>query len=62
MYKLYGWKLTGSLASEAALREVGEEYEIIPVHIDGDGHVQVAASPEYEEILARFQMLSEEFK
>lgn len=39
-----------------------KEYEIIPVHIDGDGHVQVAASPEYEEILGRFQMLSEEFK
>jgi len=37
-------------------------YEIFPVHIDGDGHVQVAASPEYEEILGRFQMLSEEFK
>jgi len=39
-----------------------KEYEIIPVHIDGDGHVQVAASSEYEEILGRFQMLSEEFK
>ena len=33
MYKLYGWKLTGSLASEAALKEVGEEYEIIPINI-----------------------------
>jgi len=39
-----------------------KEYEIIPVHIDGDGHVQVAAPSEYEEILGRFQMLSEEFK
>jgi GST-like protein len=33
MYKLYGWKLTGSLASEAALKEVGAEYEIIPINI-----------------------------
>jgi len=33
MYKLYGWKLTGSLASEAALNEVGAKYEIIPINI-----------------------------
>ncbi len=39
MYKLYGWKLTGSLACEAALKEVGEEYEIIPINIrEGDQH------------------------
>jgi poly-gamma-glutamate synthesis protein (capsule biosynthesis protein) len=37
-------------------------YEVIPVHIDGDGHVQVAASPEYEDILERFAQLSEKFK
>ena len=36
MYKLYGWKLTGSLASEAALNEVGADYEIIPVNIKED--------------------------
>jgi poly-gamma-glutamate synthesis protein (capsule biosynthesis protein) len=34
-------------------------YEVIPVHIDGDGHVQVADSAEFEAILARFQDLSE---
>jgi poly-gamma-glutamate synthesis protein (capsule biosynthesis protein) len=34
------------------------DYEVIPVHIDGDGHVQIAVSPEAEEILARFQRLS----
>ncbi len=33
MYKLYGWKLTGSLASEAALNEANADYEIIPVNI-----------------------------
>ena len=39
MYKLYGWKLTGSLASEAALKEVGTEYEIIPINIHaGEQH------------------------
>ena len=37
MYKLYGWKLTGSLASEAALKEVDEEFEIVPINIrEGD--------------------------
>jgi glutathione S-transferase len=36
MYKLYGWKLTGSLAAEAALREVGAEYEIVPINIKAD--------------------------
>lgn len=38
------------------------DFEVIPVHIDGDGHVQVAESPEYEEILGRFQMLTEGLK
>ena len=39
MYKLYGWKLTGSLASEAALKEADEEFEIIPINIrEGDQH------------------------
>ncbi len=33
MYKLYGWKLTGSLAAEAALAEIGAEYEIVPINI-----------------------------
>ena len=36
MYKLYVWKLTGSLAAEAALREVGAEYEIVPINIRAD--------------------------
>lgn len=36
MYKLYGWKTTGSLASEAALEEAGEKYEIIPINIRED--------------------------
>jgi glutathione S-transferase len=36
MYKLYGWKLTGSLAAEAALSEVGAEYEIVPINIKAD--------------------------
>jgi poly-gamma-glutamate synthesis protein (capsule biosynthesis protein) len=38
------------------------DFEVFPVHIDGDGHVQVAASPEYEEILGRFQILSDNLK
>jgi poly-gamma-glutamate capsule biosynthesis protein CapA/YwtB (metallophosphatase superfamily) len=38
------------------------DYDVIPVHIDGNGHVQVASSPEYEEILERFQRLSETLK
>lgn len=33
MYKVYGWKLTGSLATEAALKEAGADFEIIPVNI-----------------------------
>ncbi len=33
MYKIYGWKLSGSLATEAALKEAGANYEIIPVNI-----------------------------
>ena len=38
------------------------DYEVIPVHIDGTGHVQVAESPEAEEILGRFERLSEDLK
>lgn len=39
MYKIYGWKLTGSLATEAALEEAGADYEIIPVNIrEGEQH------------------------
>ena len=38
------------------------DYQVIPVHIDGNGHVQVAETPEYEEILARFQELSDQLK
>jgi len=38
------------------------DYQIIPVHIDGDGHVCVAESPEAEEILERFRQLSEKIK
>ena len=36
MYTLYGWKLTGSLATEAALSEAGQEFEIVPVNIKAD--------------------------
>jgi poly-gamma-glutamate synthesis protein (capsule biosynthesis protein) len=38
------------------------EYEAIPVHIDGDGHVQVAETGEYADILGRFETLSEDLK
>ena len=39
MYKVYGWKLTGSLATEAALAEAGADYEIVPVNIkEGEQH------------------------
>jgi glutathione S-transferase len=39
MYKVYGWKLTGSLATEAALKEAGADYEVIPVNIgEGEQH------------------------
>ncbi len=39
MYKLYGWKLTGSLAIEAALDEAGADYEVIPLNINaGEQH------------------------
>jgi len=37
-------------------------YEVIPVHIDGDGHVQVAGPEEAADILARFQEISEKIK
>lgn len=36
MYKLYGWKLTGSLAAEAALTEAGLDFKIIPTNIWAD--------------------------
>lgn len=36
MYKLYGWKLTGSLAVEAALSEANLDFEIIPINIQAD--------------------------
>ena len=35
-----------------------QTWEVIPVHIDPDGHVQEAESPEAEEILNRFNQLS----
>ena len=38
------------------------DYQVIPVHIEGTGHVQIAESPEAEEILERFQSLSEKIK
>jgi glutathione S-transferase len=39
MYKIYGWKLSGSLATEAVLKEAGADYEIIPVNIkEGEQH------------------------
>jgi len=33
LYELYGWKLTGSLAIEAALSEVGADFKITPVNL-----------------------------
>ena len=36
MYTLYGWKLTGSLAVEAGLREASAEFEIVPVNLQAD--------------------------
>jgi len=36
MYKLYGWKLTGSVAIEAAFQEAEIEYELIPVNRQAD--------------------------
>jgi len=52
MYKLFGWKLTGSLAAEAALNEAGADYEIIPVNIkEGEQHL-----PEYGHINPRRQL------
>jgi poly-gamma-glutamate capsule biosynthesis protein CapA/YwtB (metallophosphatase superfamily) len=38
------------------------DYQVIPVHIEGNGHIQVAESPEAEEILGRFQALSVKLK
>jgi glutathione S-transferase len=35
-YRLYGWKLTGSLAIEAAFAEAGAEFEFIPVSRQAD--------------------------
>ncbi len=37
-------------------------YDVIPVHIDGNGHVQVAEPNEAAEILARFQEISDKIK
>ena len=52
MYKLYGWKLTGSLASEAALDEANANYEVIPVNIkEGEQHL-----PKYGHINPRRQL------
>jgi glutathione S-transferase len=36
MYKLYGWKLTGSVAIEAAFAEADVEYELIPINPRAD--------------------------
>lgn len=36
MYKHYGWKLTCSLAAEAALAEERLDFEIIPINIRAD--------------------------
>ncbi|MFB3047491.1 MAG: hypothetical protein ACE10A_14460 [Acidiferrobacterales bacterium] len=36
MYTLYGWKLTGSLAVEAGLREAGAEFDIVPANLQAD--------------------------
>jgi poly-gamma-glutamate synthesis protein (capsule biosynthesis protein) len=38
------------------------DYEVIPVHIDGDGHVQIAEPETYDEILGRFEALSDDLK
>lgn len=52
MYKLYGWKQTGSLGIEAALREAGAEYEVVPVDIGaGEQH-----SEDYGRINPRRQL------
>ena len=41
MYKLYGWKLSGSLATEAALAEAGMDFEIVPINIQtGEQHTE----------------------
>lgn len=37
-------------------------YEVIPVHIDGNGHVQVAGPEEAADILARFQEISNKIR
>ena len=38
------------------------DYEVIPVHIDGNGHVQIAEGTEYGDILGRFEALSEDLQ
>ena len=35
------------------------EYDLIPTHVDGDGHVTVAAADEAEEILERIELASQ---
>ena len=37
-------------------------YDVIPIHIDGNGHVQVASQDEAADILIRFQELSTDLK
>lgn len=52
MYELFGWKLTGSLATEAALTEAGADFKITPFEIK-DGRVQ---DPSYTAINPRGQL------
>ena len=59
------WSLETQQGIVVVVTFEGTEYrsfEVLPVHIDGDGHVQVAEPPEYEQILGRFQDLSEDLK
>jgi glutathione S-transferase len=51
-YRLYGWKLTGSLAVEAALTEAGVEFEMIPINRRADEQL----SEEYRRINPRQQL------
>lgn len=37
-YRLYGWKLTGSMAIEAALAEAGAAFELVPVNVRAREH------------------------
>ena len=51
-YTLYGWKLTGSLAIEAALAEAGAAFEHVPVNVRAGEHV----SEDYGRINPRRQL------